>query len=81
MNLQLFRLTDANLAQKLTDIGALVALQLNYFAVLRMLDDRAIAGELLLERAQQALLVELFADALQRHARSRRHRTAGVALT
>ena len=50
--------------QELLHILALVALELNHLAHLRVIDDRAIASELLLDHFEDLLLVELFGKAL-----------------
>ena len=47
VDFQLLRLRDAHFGQELDDVVPLIALQLNDFAVLLVLDDSAIAGELL----------------------------------
>ena len=62
----LFRLTHSDLLKKLTNTDALIALKLNYYAVFLMFDNRTIAGEFLLQRAQEKLLIELFSDTLNR---------------
>jgi hypothetical protein len=64
VNFQLFSLADSNFAKKLTDMNSLIALELNYFTIFGMFDDRAIAGEFLLECTQKTFLIELVADAL-----------------
>ena len=50
--------------QKLLNIFTLIPLQLNHLAHLRVIDNVAIAGKLLLDHAQNLLLVELLWKAL-----------------
>lgn len=57
------------IGQELLDILALVALQLYHLAHLRIGDDGAIAGELLLDDFENLLLVELLGQALDRRQR------------
>jgi hypothetical protein len=52
--------------QELLDILALVALELDHLAHLRVSDDGAIAGELLLDDFEDLLLVEFLGEALDR---------------
>ena len=60
IQLQPFLLID----EELLHIFALVALELNHLAHLRVVDDGAIAGELLLDHLQDLLLVEFLRQAL-----------------
>lgn len=60
IQLQAFLLID----QKLLHILALVALKLNHLAHLGVVDDGAIASELLLDHLEDFLLVELLRQAL-----------------
>ena len=71
VHFQLFSLTDSNLLEKLTYVDALIALELNYFAIFLMFDDGAVACEFLLECPEKTLLVELFANALEERERDR----------
>jgi len=64
VHLELVLFGDPDPSQEQADIIPLIALQLNHLAVLDVLDDRAVAGELLLERFDEFLEVELFSDAL-----------------
>jgi hypothetical protein len=50
--------------EKLLNILALISLQLNHLAHLTVVDDRAIASELLLDDFEDLLLVELLGQAL-----------------
>ena len=50
--------------EELLDIFALVALELDHLAHLRVGDDGAIAGELLLDHLEDLLLVELLRETL-----------------
>lgn len=50
--------------EELLDILALISLQLNHLAHLTVVDDRAIASELLLDDLEDLLLVELLGQAL-----------------
>jgi len=50
--------------QELLHVLALVALELNHLAHLRVVDDGAIAGELLLDDLEDLLLVELLRETL-----------------
>ena len=75
MDFQLLLLDNAALGEKRADIVALIALQLDDLAVLGMIDNGAVAGELLLERAHELLLVELL-----RYALHSSERLAAVAL-
>jgi hypothetical protein len=50
--------------EKLLNIFALISLQLNHLAHLTVVDDRAIASELLLDDFEDLLLVELLGQAL-----------------
>jgi len=52
------------IGQKLLHILALIALQLDHLAHLRVVDNGAIAGELLLDHLEDLLLVELLRQAL-----------------
>ena len=52
--------------QELLYILALVALELDHLAHLRVVDDGAIAGELLLDHLEDFLLVELLREPLHR---------------
>lgn len=52
--------------EELLDIFALVALELDHLAHLRVGDDGAIAGELLLDHLEDLLLVEFLGQALDR---------------
>jgi len=52
--------------KKLLDILALIALELDHLAHLRVVDDGAIASELLLDDLEDLLLVELLRQALDR---------------
>lgn len=52
--------------QEVLDILALVALELDHLAHLRVCDDGAIAGELLLDHFEDLLLVEFLGEALHR---------------
>lgn len=67
----LFRLTHADLLEKLPNTDALIPLKVNYFAVLLMFNNRTIAGEFLLQRAHEKLLIELFSDTLKRNESAR----------
>lgn len=49
VHLQLVGLGDANFGQKLANVVALIALQLNHFTILGMIDHGAVTGELLKE--------------------------------
>ena len=60
IQLQPFLLID----QEFLHIFALVALELDHLAHLRVVDDGAIAGELLLDHFEDLLLVELLGKAL-----------------
>jgi hypothetical protein len=50
--------------EELLNILALISLQLNHLAHLTVVDDRAIASELLLDDLEDLLLVELLGQAL-----------------
>jgi len=54
------------ISQEFLHILALVALELDHLAHLRVVDDGAIAGEFLLDHFENLLLVELFGQALHR---------------
>jgi hypothetical protein len=54
------------IGKEFLDILALVALQLDHLAHLRVGDDGAIAGELLLDHFEDLLLVEFLGEALHR---------------
>ena len=61
--------------QELLDILALISLELNHLAHLRVVDDGAIAGKLLLDDLEDLLLVKLLGQTLDR-----RQRLASIAL-
>ena len=52
--------------QEVLNIFALVTLELDHLAHLRVSDDGAIAGELLLDHFEDLLLVEFLGEALHR---------------
>jgi hypothetical protein len=54
------------IGQEILDIFALIALQLDHLSHLRVGDDGAIAGELLLDHLEDLLLVEFLGQALDR---------------
>ena len=54
------------ISQEFLHILALIALELDHLAHLRVVDDGAIAGEFLLDYFENLLLVELFGQALHR---------------
>jgi len=60
VELETFFLVD----QELLDILALISLELNHLAHLSVVDDRAIASELLLDDLEDLLLIELLGKAL-----------------
>lgn len=64
MDFQLVVFGQSNLDEELADVLALVALQLNHFSILRVLDHSTIAGKFLLERLHQFLFIVIIRDAL-----------------
>ena len=54
------------IGQEFLHILALIALELDHLAHLRVVDDGAIAGEFLLDHFKDLLLIELFGQALHR---------------
>ena len=64
MDFQLVVFGQSNLNEELADVLALVALQLNHFSILRVLDHSTIAGKFLLERLHQFLFIVIIRDAL-----------------
>ena len=64
VHFELFSLAHADLFEKLTNIGALITLKLNYFSVFLVFDHRSITGEFLLQCANEKFLIELLSDAL-----------------
>ncbi len=64
VHFQLVLLHEARLGEELADVLTLVALKLQNLAVLGVLDDGAVAGELLLASAYDLLQVILGGEAL-----------------
>lgn len=64
VHFELILLGDANFGQKLTDVIALIALQLNDFTILGMINHSAVTGELLFACFHNFLFIEIVRYAL-----------------
>ncbi|KAK8706035.1 hypothetical protein V6N13_049616 [Hibiscus sabdariffa] len=66
MNLDLVFLDDAGVDEELRDVLALVALELNDLAELFVLDDVAVAAEVLLQALEDLLVAQIMPQPLDR---------------
>lgn len=64
VHLQLIGLGNANFGQKLANVVALIALQLNHFTILGVIDHGAVTGKLLFACFHNFLFIEIVGDAL-----------------